>query len=127
MTSRQNESLRRRKALEKQRNQNRKDIELSRLEVAGFDWRTCEAFRLLCEFFGNNKIRTEEIRPVAQVCADQYDIPFPREPQRRKPNLLKWCNDNIVVLEQLLGRIRIEYNTGDVISMYSPCLEKTGA
>lgn len=125
MTSTQKESLKKLKAQEKQRNQNRKDIELSQLEVAGFDWRTCQAFRLLCEFFGNSKVKAEEIRPVAQVCADQYGIPFPREPQRRKPNLLKWCNDNIVVLKDLLGRIKIEYNTGDVITRYSPCLEQT--
>ena len=100
----------RQKSLEKQRRQNHKDIVLSKQGVAGFDWQNCEAFHLFCQFFGKDKITTNEMRPIAQVCGYEYEIPFPREAQRRKPNLLKWCNDHIDRLRQMLTVIDIEYD-----------------
>ena len=87
---------------------------LSNQAVAGFDWRNCEALRLFYQFFGRDKVTTNEIRLIAQVCGDKYGIPFPSQVQWRKCILLMWCNHHIDQLRQLMDIIEIEYDLEEI-------------
>lgn len=109
MSGKYNAGDKRQKSLEKQRRQNRKDLLISKQAVEGFDWHNCEALHLFSKFFGREKVTTDDMRPIAQVCGHEYGILFPREAQRRKPNLLKWCNDHIDRLRELMNIIDVEY------------------
>ena len=104
---------------EKARKQNIRDAELTRLYCADFDTQKSlqsRAWALLTTFYGKTRIPMAEIRPLADVMSRCLGIFFPREVQRRRLPLLKWCEEHIEPFEDfLLNHVQVCYENGDVI------------
>lgn len=104
---------------EKARKQNIRDMELTRLYCADFDDEKSlqsRTWALLTMFYQKTSIPMSEIRPLADVMSRCLGIFFPREVQRRRLPLLKWCEEHIEPFEDFLcNHVQVCYENGEVI------------
>lgn len=94
--------------------QNQKDILLTKMRLANFDWNTCKARAYLEGLF--EKVNGACLLSLAKVVSEQLGISLDREATRRKSVLYKWFDDNLPMIQDFISTsIVIEMKTGSLL------------
>ena len=97
-----------------QRNAN--ELERKRVEdrLNGFNMRTSPAWREICRRFGPSLNQTE-LLSLAQIIAGQLGLKVDREAKRRKEVLIKWYDENLKAVMEILPYIVLEDGDGNAV------------
>ena len=98
--------------------QNEKDKILSQKMVEQFSAdvaKQSKAWKLFSDLFRCPSPAIHQVRPIADVFSRITGEYFPREAQRRKLPLMRWCEEHITDLETFLQNVEIVLETGDIL------------
>jgi hypothetical protein len=71
-----------------------------------FPYRTCAAWRDICNRFGTGLTHCE-LLCLAEVVAFNLNLTLDREAKRRKSCLVKWFDGHLSQISPFLGRVRL--------------------
>jgi hypothetical protein len=91
------------------------DAERVRQRLAGFDWETSDAWMVLQEHFGPT-IKSNEIRSIANlICRKIPGLRLDRDAIRDGRVLVKWYQENLVKVKEVLQYIDLRDGSERVI------------
>ncbi|KAK8891581.1 hypothetical protein M9Y10_028794 [Tritrichomonas musculus] len=92
--------------------------ELERKRVSnrlnGFSIKDSIAWQEICKRFGPN-LNQSELLSMAEIIGQQAGIKVDREAKRRKEVLIKWYEENIVIIRKMLPFFKLEDTEGNLL------------
>ena len=92
------------------------EIERKRVDdrLRGFSLKDSIAWKAICERFGSDLNQTE-LLSMAEVIGHELHIKIDREAKRRKEVLIKWFDENFLIIKPILNIMVLEDANGNKI------------